>query len=229
MSDATPTFGIIAEGPSDHMVLQLVLAGYFHDSDIDPNPLQPLRDATGTFEEKGGWHQVLEYCSSEKFRAAFNDNDYVIIQIDTDVSEEHPAYGVPHRSSAGRLYLCDELTDLVYTTLINKIGRDFYDAHRDRIIFAVCVHSLECWLLPLWCSDARRGRIQNCLKCLNEQLNKKEGFVIDAKDTRYYRVAAKRYANERTLRQHWENNPSLKIFIQHLEQRFHRGFVSGPP
>jgi hypothetical protein len=38
----TPTIGIVAEGASDQVVLQFILAGYFGDKDIDPNPLQPF-------------------------------------------------------------------------------------------------------------------------------------------------------------------------------------------
>lgn len=101
----TPTIGIIGEGPADYTIIQMILAGYFGDPDIDPNPLQPLRDASGTFEA-GGWHQVLEYCGSEKFRSAFMSNDYIIVQIDTDISERHPTYQVPHRDASGQVYNC---------------------------------------------------------------------------------------------------------------------------
>jgi hypothetical protein len=30
------------------------------------------------------------------------------------------------------------------------------------------------------------------------------------------------------LRQHWQANPSLAIFINNLEQRFYRGFAAPP-
>lgn len=221
----TPSIGVVAEGPSDHTVLQLILAGYFHDPDIDPKPLQPLRDATGTFEEKGGWHQVLEYCASEKFRAAFRDNDYIVVQIDTDASEQHPAYGVPHRDKDGRILTCEELIICVTDKLVETIGPEFYAAHGNRILFAICVHSLECWLLPLYWDDKRRERTNNCLPCLNEQIDARFGFRIDAKDARYYYKIAKPYAKERTLRQHWQANPSLQVFVEALESRFGRGFV----
>lgn len=223
MSDTTPTIGIVGEGAADFTVLQYILAGYFRDPDIDPHPLQPIRDATHTFAD-GGWHQVLEYCQSEQFRGAFADNEYVIIQIDTDVSEAHPAYNIPHRDATGRLYTCDELVKLVQTKLIEQIGRDFYAAHHARILFAICVHSLECWLLPLYWTDSRRGRTENCLKSLNEQLAKK-GFTIHAKEARYYVKVAKPYAKHSTLREHWKHNPSFKIFIDNLEQEFHRGLT----
>lgn len=224
----TPQFGIVAEGPTDFLVLQYILAGYFDDRDIDPNPLQPLRDATGTFEDKGGWAQVLEYCRSEQFRGAFERNEQVIIQIDTDVSEAYPSYGVPHRAADGRALTPAELVDAVTLRLVQEIGPAFYEAHRDRILFAVCVHSLECWLLPRYWQDGRRERTENCLKSLNERLVVQEGFTIHAKEERYYRKIAKPYAKPRELRAHWEHNPSLRLFIASLERRFGRGFTPAP-
>lgn len=218
----TPNIGIVSEGPADYTVLQLVLAGYFQDPDIDPNPLQPLLDATGTFAD-GGWHQVLEYCKSEQFRSAFNSNDYIIVQIDTDISEEHPAYNIPHRDPTGKAHTCEQLIELVYAKLIELIGIDFYAIHKERIIFSICVHSMECWILPLYWSDSRKERTENCLNCLNEKLSK-QGFTIHEKNTQYYRKAAKDYSKNRTLRQRWKDNPSLKIFIDNLENRFDRGF-----
>ena len=219
----TPVVGIVGEGAADFTVLRLILAGYFQDPDIYLNPLQPLRDATGSFDD-GGWHQVLEYCKSEQFRGSFNSNDYVIIQIDTDISESHPSYQIAHRAPTGRLYSCEELAALVYDKLVELIGQDFYNSHKERIIFAVCIHSIECWILPLHWDDSRKERVENCLKCLNEKLLTKEGFTIHSKDIRYYDKAAKGYAKHRTLRQHWQANPSLRIFISALESRFHRGF-----
>ena len=43
-----PTFGLIAEGPTDHVVLENILVGYFNDPDLTQSirELQPLRDAT---------------------------------------------------------------------------------------------------------------------------------------------------------------------------------------
>ena len=218
----TPTIGIVAEGASDQVVLQFILAGYFGDTDIDPNPLQPLRDATGRFESSG-WSLVLEYCASENFRRAFVNNEYIIIQIDTDVSEKHPSYGVPHQDANGPLS-CEKLVEAVCAKLVDKIGAEFYEQHKDRIIFAVSVHSLECWLLPLHWDDKRRGRIENCLNCLNEQLAK-QGYTIHDKDSARYRRAAKDYAKPRVLKERWHQNPSLKIFVDNLEQRFQRGFT----
>lgn len=217
------SFGIVAEGAADHTVLKRILAGYFDNPDLATNPLQPLRDATGTFES-GGWAQVLEYCQSEKFRSAFSFNDYIIIQIDTDISDKHPSYGISHHSESGPKSP-EQLVSEVCAKLIEQMGKAFYDAHKQKILFAVCVHSIECWLLPLYWTDNRREKIINCMTSLNEQLSKQHGFSIDAKDPRYYDKAAKDYSKRKKLLAHWHHNPSLKCFIDHLEARFQRGFV----
>lgn len=52
----------------------------------------------------------------------------------------------------------------------------------------------------------------------------KEGFTIDRKETRYYSKIAKPYSKTRQLRDHWDANPSLKIFVENLERRFQRLF-----
>ena len=57
------TFGLVAEGVTDHVVLENILIGYFNDPDLVVRPLQPLRDATDTLSESfGGWYNVFEYC-----------------------------------------------------------------------------------------------------------------------------------------------------------------------
>ncbi len=50
------TFGLIAEGPSDQVVIENILVGYFDNPDIIIKPLQPLRDQTdkSRFPTPGG-------------------------------------------------------------------------------------------------------------------------------------------------------------------------------
>jgi hypothetical protein len=175
----------------------------------------------------------MKYCRSEDFRGAFNHNHYIVIQIDTDISAEHPAYGIAHQDATGRIYSPAELVQLVQLVsdkLIEQIGDAFYQAYRERVIFVICVHQIECWLLPLYWTDGRREKIVRCLQSLNEQLGPQFGFTIEdkAKDPRLYRKAAKPYVKQRMLRQHWQANPSLAIFINNLEQRFYRGFAAPP-
>ena len=90
------SFALITEGVTDQEVIENILFGFFGD-DIDVNPLQPPLDITDRNDPErfGGWQMALEYCGSAKFEQAFQFNEYVVIQIDTDDSQEQP-FNVPH-------------------------------------------------------------------------------------------------------------------------------------
>ena len=89
-------FGLITEGKTDQIIIENILSGYFNDPDIVINWLLPLRDETDKhrIENYSNWYKVFEYCQSDKFKESFQFNDYVIVQIDTDVSEEKH-YDIP--------------------------------------------------------------------------------------------------------------------------------------
>ena len=215
------TFGLIAEGITDQIVIKNILAGYFNNPNIRVYPLQPLTDETDENKAKnyGGWSQVIDYCQSDEFQDAFQSNEYVIIQIDTDVSQDWNApYTVSHRDKNGEL-TPEQLIEKVIEMLVGLIEEDFYQQHQERIIFAISVHSIECWFLPLYYSDNRKAEITNCLKRLNRELAKKEKFTIDAKKPKYYRAISKKYIKHNILMKHYQENPSLKRFIQFLESK----------
>lgn len=74
------SFALVTEGLTDQIIIKNILFGFFNDPDIDINPLQPLRDETDRNRaiSPGNWYKVLEYCSSENFRGAFQFNNYVV-------------------------------------------------------------------------------------------------------------------------------------------------------
>ncbi len=60
----SPTFGLIAEGLTDQIVLKNILFGYFKDPDLIVKNLQPI-DSTDEDDDArkfGGWYKVLKYC-----------------------------------------------------------------------------------------------------------------------------------------------------------------------
>ena len=85
------SFGLITEGITDQEIISNILYGYFENTDLIINELQPLKDETDKKKSSnfGGWGNLIEYCQSEVFRYAFQTTDYVIIQIDTDICEEY--------------------------------------------------------------------------------------------------------------------------------------------
>ncbi|HQZ26395.1 MAG TPA: hypothetical protein PLD18_13940, partial [Flavobacterium sp.] len=92
----------------------------------------------------------------------------------------------------------------------------------DKIIFAISVHSIECWLLPIYYTDNKKSKMVNCLGTLNSKLNIVEGFTIDEnnKNFTYYEKISKIYSKRKKLILYYKLNPSFKIFIDDLENLF---------
>jgi len=216
------TFGFITEGVTDQVIIEYVLNGYFDTDDIVINELQPLCDETdkSRSENYGGWKLVFDYCESTKFKEAFQFNDYIIIQIDTDVSEE-VHYDISKQDEKGKDLNVIDLIKRVKEKFKNLIGENFFNSHEKKIIFAISVHSIECWLLPLYYTDNKKSKIKNCLGTLNRGLIKKEGFTIDSenKNVAYYRKISENFRKHKELMRLYKENPSLKIFIEEIENR----------
>ena len=213
-------FGLITEGLTDQIVIESILAGYFTNPDIDIRPLQPERDKDDENKSHnyGGWSQVFAYCESNNFKEAFQFIDYIIIQIDTDVSEN---YNIAKQDENGE-FTPQQLIAKVIEKFRDGIGEDFYNTNQQKIIFAISVHSIECWLLPLYYTDKqKKAKYKNCLNTLNDELSKQHKFTIDknAKNPEYYREIAKQYGKHKVLMKHYQDNPSLKIFIEEIESR----------
>ena len=213
------SFGLITEGLTDQIVIEKILAGYFKSLDLDVEPLQPERDKDNQNKSKyGGWTLVFDYCKSKDFRESFQLIDYIIIQIDTDVSKD---YNIAHQDENGE-FTPQQLIAKVIDKFRDGIGEDFYNTNKQKIIFAISVHSIECWLLPLYFTDKqKKAKYKNCLNTLNYELSKQHKFTIDknAKNPEYYREIAKQYGKHKVLMKHYQDNPSLKIFIEEIESR----------
>ncbi|MCW6051900.1 phage tail protein [Lyngbya sp. CCAP 1446/10] len=213
------SFGLITEGLTDQIVIENILAGYFNSPDLDVQPLQPERDKDNQNKSQyGGWTLVFDYCKSKDFRESFQFIDYIIIQIDTDVSKD---YNIAHQDENGE-FTPQQLIAKVIEKFRGAIGEDFYNTNQQKIIFAISVHSLECWLLPLYYAEKKKkAKCKECLKKLNEQLLKKHKFTIDknAKKPDYYREISKQYGKHKVLMKHYQDNPSLQTFIEEIQGR----------
>jgi len=214
-----PSFALVTEGLTDQIIIENILIGFFDDPDMSVNSLQPLRDETDRSRtiNPGNWHQVLEYCSSERFRGAFQFNDYVIVQIDTDVAAD---YGVSDRDEEGNELSVEDMIERVKAVLIVHIGQEFYKNYTRRILFAVAVQSIECWLLPLLFGDKKKSKTVNCLGTLNQGLARKISFSIDPNNKRpeYYENISVEYTKRKRLMALYSSNPSLEAFVHELEK-----------
>jgi hypothetical protein len=221
------TFGLITEGITDQIVIENILMGYFakNEDDIEFKELQPLRDETdeNKAQNYGGWDKVLEYCASSKFKGALQFHDYIIVQIDTDVSDKPEGYGIPHFEQ-GKALTTEQLIEKVVAKFIDLIGKTRYEKYEDKIIFAISVHSIECWLLPLCYDDNRKAKIVNCMNTVDDKL-KKSGMKMrlqnkkGEKNVESYRELSEKYCKHKTLLKLYSENPSLKIFIHDVKKR----------
>lgn len=215
-----PSFALVTEGLTDQIIIANILFGFFNDPDININPLQPLRDETdrNRAASPGNWYKVLEYCSSENFRGAFQFNDYVVVQIDTDVAAD---YGVSEKDEEGNGFSAQDMVTRVKAVLIARIGQEFYGKYASHILFAISVQSVECWLLPLFFSDKKKqSKTINCLNTLNQALKSKRSFSIDPsnKKPQYYEDISNEYTKHKRLMALYGSNPSLEVFVNELQK-----------
>lgn len=218
-----PTIGLIAEGPTDHVVLENILIGHFGDYDMSQyiRYLQPLRDATDAAGSMGGWTRVLEYCRSTLFRDAFDENDFLIIQIDTDRLNEKP-FELHLGESVETLV--EQVVEQFEQLMTLSFGVKFLVDHRARILFAVAVNEIECWLLPLFFSDKTASATNNCLFKLNQQLSSRKEKPISSKGkvVRQYEQLSRAFCKPKNLVVAAQKNSSLGIFSRNLDRQLHR-------
>ncbi|MEB3190769.1 MAG: hypothetical protein VKL42_10550 [Snowella sp.] len=193
--------------------IKSILSGYFGESNLVLNMIRPKKG------QPGGWTEVFKYCKSSEFEEAFEANDYIIIQIDTDVSNQK-GYQVSPLDENGNLLDTKEFIAKVKEKLISLIGKYFYRKNAERIIFAIAVHSIECWLLPLYVEENKKSAIDSCFEKLAEAISKaseKSPSKKLAKKSKYYQKVSLPYSRKEILLNHYSLNPSFKIFIEELE------------
>lgn len=173
-------FALITEGISEHRVIKHIVAKYFKDYDPEINQIQP-KIVNDRQETIGSWNEVLKYCEREELNDILVENDYLIIQIDTDQSQTHP-FNVSHSKGGGQAKTPEELHQDVLSKLNDLIKRDIKQHYSDKIFFAICIHTIECWVLPLHYNDHHKSTTRNCLSTLNTKLRKQNIRPISITD-----------------------------------------------
>jgi hypothetical protein len=210
-----PKIGFIAEGITDFAVLENILVGLFEDNDISSfvTELQPEMDKSDEIYQQGGWTRVLSYCKSLRFKEAFIALDYIIVQIDTDRLFE-PPFELDLRLPVDTLI--KEVETKFQEEITLALGQEFWDSFHSKIIFAVSVDSIECWLLPLFFPNKRdknAEKIKNCLDLINKQLRKDKEKPL-RKDYREYEKASLDFCKPKVLLEASLKNPSFGYFIK---------------
>ncbi len=206
-------FALACEGITDQIVIENILCGYYKDYDDldeDIQPLQPPFDATNQKQlegEFGGWEMLLAYLTQKRFRDDVLNSEYIIIQIDTDISE-HVNFGVSQKDLS-----TEALIKKVIERLIAQIdSKDtFYEEHKSKIIFAISVHSLECWILPIY-KSFKNEKVTGCFETLQRESKK----IKVLKEYQVYDKLSQNFLKHKKLMKLLSQNSSFQIFIDAL-------------
>jgi len=208
-------FGLVTEGITDQIVIENILCGFYRDyDDLDEeiHPLEPPRDETDmkqAYSEFGtGWSAIFNYLSETRFRDDVLNSEYVIIQIDTDIAEE---FGCSINQPI------EEIIESVIVKIVEKIDskEEFYQKHKEKIIFALSVHSLECWILPIYESN-KKEKIIGCEDKLKKAIVKVSKKLKVEKNYNNYDKLTQDFLKHKKLMKIASKNSSFQIFINSL-------------
>jgi hypothetical protein len=128
-------------------------------------------------------------------------------------------YGVPQREG-GVEFSAETMVERVAARLSEIIGPDDCATYAGHLIFAICVRSIECWLLPLWETGVKVAKTTGCLGTLNQALARKnQPTIADEKKVPPYENASRGYRKRATLLEEGPKNPSLGVFLDDLKAR----------
>lgn len=168
---------LITEGASDQHVLKPIIQSFWPG--VVVNAMPEMDDETDKQLEPGGWRQVLNRLESLNLTALFDRHQLVVVHIDSDVSE-HRGFDVPHVVD-GKPLQPEELVERVIGRLAACIPSETTQTEQAAILFAIGVHTLECWLVGLRDHTHQAHQIATCLERLNLALAAKGERTIPTK------------------------------------------------
>lgn len=149
--------GIVSEGVSDFFILKHIVERYLKEKDVYTIPLKPKVTSKNKQEGFGTWQGVFDYIKGDDnliVEAVKEGCEYVVVQIDTDVSSQ---YGVENNPGDVQAF---------WTAIKDKLTRSVHpDFPKDKLIFAICIQEIECWLIPF--VSTIENECQNTDRCLN--------------------------------------------------------------
>lgn len=200
------TIGLICEGVSEINIMTRILSKYLNDNVI-VNPIEPETKTENGFLVQngyGGWQQVLAHCNDETVEKILEFNDCLLIQIDTDASILK-GYDVTLQDANGQPKDVAVFFQDIKKRLLANISEAVQTKYEGRILFAICMNEIECWLLPLYYTDNNRCKSNNCLYTLNQALGKRNLGGIPDKDKNgafarnVYKRILKNFKNKKTI------------------------------
>jgi hypothetical protein len=217
-------FALITEGPSEHRIIKHVIYNYFKNNDLIINQIQP-KIVNGKQDGEGGWNEVLKYCERDELEDIFIEHDYLVIQIDTDQSQIKP-FDVSHTHVSNILKTDVELHNDVIPKLISLVKPNVLAKNGNNIIFAICIHTIECWLLPIYYTNNHKSDTRTCLGTLNKELIKKRIDALPTKNKdknslraiKSYDIILKNWKKKKDIVDASKHNVGYENFIDSLSR-----------
>ena len=149
--------GIVSEGVSDYFILKHIVERYLKAKDVYKIPLKPKVSSQNKQVGFGSWQGVFEYIKGDDsliLEAVKEGCEYVVVQIDTDVSA---LYGVDNNPVDVQAFW-----NAIQAKIAESVHPDF---PKEKLIFAICIQDIECWLIPFVTTN--KEECENTDRCLN--------------------------------------------------------------
>jgi len=213
--------GLITEGPTDIAMLENILSSYI---DIDDEhsclPLQPVLDATSLAQMSGGgWTNVINYLNSDDFAQAILNFDLIIIQLDSDISDNTPI-NVTHYDSDGVKkdvdQLCNELQNKL-ELLIHVDNQEIYSMNANKCVWCLSVSSIECWIYHHIDTQGKALTVKTLVNC-ERKIAQKYGAI--EKTYRKYQQVTESLSRKDKIETLRSKDISFHRFVARLDDVF---------
>lgn len=150
-------------------------------------------------------------CAEGEHRKALQYNDLLVLHVDTDVCDE-VGFGVTKVADP------DELATAVQERLCTEMGEEFCSEYASRVLFAIAVDEIECWIMPLLFDGqkAKQGKTTGCLAAADRELARRDRDRLSVggeKKPKSYEKESRLFLKARTLQACAPLNPSLQRFV----------------
>ncbi len=212
---------LITEGVTDQFIIKPIIENYFKNIDFGFRPIQPPVDETDKQTDFGSWTNVITELKKNNLPDLFDYNDFVVIQIDSDISQEK-GFDVPHLSE-GKQISNKQLCENVINKLQSFIPVEILEEYSNKILFAIGVQTMECWLVRIVDSNYKNTQSNNCLERLNRNLSKQNMNIVNPKTKNNYqsrttyKKLAKEFKNKSTITRYSKSNVGFECFVKQIE------------
>ena len=211
---------LITEGVTDQFIIKPIIENYYKDNEFRFTAIQPPVDETDKQTSFGSWTNVINVCKNDNISELFDYNDFVVIQIDADISQEK-SFDVPHLKN-GKQIDNKTLCENIIQKLQSFIPKPVWSEHAEKFLFAIGILTTECWLIALVDSRHSNKNIQNCLFRLNKSLAKNNKKIItpnnknNFQSRNTYQNLAKQFKNREIINKYAKSNTGFKCFVEQI-------------